>query len=118
MLGKWKANEGVKMSCVEGHFWKVEGLQLPDNATIKYKVVKVKRGGEEQWERGDNRKLQLDQQPLAVDMRWNATHNGSITPLPTENILSTVTDDFSPRNGDVDIIPVSWQHISRGRCGC
>jgi hypothetical protein len=76
--------------------------ELPDNVEVKYKVVNVKRRGQAQWEEGDNRSLQLDQHPLAVEMRWNATHNGSVTALPlSERMLPLMPHAISERNGDV-----------------
>lgn len=100
LLGNWEAQEGVKMAWAEGHFWKAT-QELPDNVTIRYKVVCVRHAGEAHWEAGDDRLLELDQQPVAVDMRWNSTHNGTITPLPTDSTLGNGTGaEGSPGNGD------------------
>ena len=98
------ARDGLQMSWDEGHFWRAT-QDLPDNVTIRYKVVCVRHAGEAQWEVGDDRLLELDQQPVAVERAWNSTHNGTITPLPVESILENGTgEESSPGNGDEEAV--------------
>jgi Starch binding domain len=98
MLGKWSAADGAKMLWEEGDVWRTD-LELPDDVTIKYKVVHVKRrDGSAQWETGNNRLLKLGSQALAVRMAWNNTSNGSVTPM--EALSMDIVEAF-PTSADV-----------------
>ncbi len=56
LLGKWKAEDGFKLSWTEGNVWR--GNLPIERAEFEFKLVVEKRSGETFWEKGTNRKVE------------------------------------------------------------
>jgi len=56
LLGKWKAEDGFKLSWTEGNVWR--GNLPIERKEFEFKLVVEKRSGETFWEKGTNRKVE------------------------------------------------------------
>ena len=56
LLGKWKADDGFKLSWTEGNVWR--GNLPVERKAFEFKLVVEKRSGETFWEKGTNRKVE------------------------------------------------------------
>ncbi len=56
LLGKWKAEDGFKLSWTEGNVWR--GNLPVERKEFEFKLVVEKRSGETFWEKGTNRKVE------------------------------------------------------------
>lgn len=69
-LGRWDLKKAFELRWNKGDVWK-GGLELPDNESVEYKLVKVKGIGDPIWESGGNRKLHVNGDPIVVRLVWN-----------------------------------------------
>ena len=56
LLGRWKAEDGFKLSWTEGNVWR--GNFTHRRKEFEFKLVVEKRSGETFWEKGTNRKVE------------------------------------------------------------
>ena len=56
LLGRWKAEDGFKLSWTEGNVWR--GNLPIERKEFEFKLVVEKRSGETFWEKGTNRKVE------------------------------------------------------------
>ena len=56
LLGKWKAEDGFRLSWTEGNVWR--GNLPVERDSFEFKLVVAKKSGETFWEKGENRKME------------------------------------------------------------
>lgn len=75
-------------------------MDMPDDATMEFKLVNVKGQGDPQWEKGKNRKLVVGHDDLQVEMSWGKTDNGAVAPAGGEaKAMQAASEDQSASSG-------------------
>lgn len=70
-LGRWKLDKAFELRWSEGDIWEGQ-VEVPDDAKIEYKLVKLKGIGDPEWEDGDNRSLDRSASARTVVLVWNS----------------------------------------------
>ncbi|CAL6390969.1 unnamed protein product [Bathycoccus prasinos] len=108
LLGKWKAEDGFKLSWTEGNVWR--GNLPIERKEFEFKLVVEKRSGETFWEKGTNRKVEetfmseVGTNAVEVkstfgkneDMEVNVADGNASTMVQSNVIVATTTTTTKP----------------------
>lgn len=70
LLGKWDVSKALELAWTDGHVWEGK-ITIPSGSDVEFKCVAV-RGGQTEWESGDNRSLKIESEMIEVETVWDA----------------------------------------------